>query len=45
MIHKHISFIITGAILVAIVAIMTLHNVNVANGQLAHVPGTPRRIG
>ena len=38
MIHKYASFIVTGAILVAIVAIMTLYNVNVAKAQLAHVP-------
>ena len=39
MIHKYASFIVTGAILLAVVAIMTLYNVNVAKAQLAHVPG------
>lgn len=39
MIHKHASFILAGAILVAILAKMTLYNVNVANAQLAHIPG------
>jgi hypothetical protein len=44
MIHKHTSFIVTGAILVATVATMTLYNVYVVNAQLAHVPNMTKTI-
>ena len=33
------SFMVTGAILVAIVTTMTLYAVNIVKAQLAHVPG------
>ena len=39
MIYKRTSSMVTGAILVAIVATMTLYAVNVAKAQLAHIPG------
>jgi hypothetical protein len=44
MIHKHTSFILMGAILIAAVATMTLYNANVAKAQLAHVPSMTKTI-
>ncbi|MGA9151129.1 MAG: hypothetical protein WBZ36_11170 [Candidatus Nitrosopolaris sp.] len=44
MIQNHTSFIVTGAILVAAVATMTLYNVNVANAQLPHVPNMTKTM-
>jgi hypothetical protein len=41
MIHKHASFIVTGAILVTTVATMTFYNANIVNAQLGHVPSVP----